>query len=115
MLDRLQTSEQGLTDEEAARRLEQFGPNQLPETYRNPFLIFLRCVARLPQLETRARGPDSRARARERHATSFLWNPLSWAMEAAAIISIALVDYVDFIVRGGRERPRTTCARARAR
>ena len=63
----------------------------------------------------RVRGPDSRARARERHATSFLWNPLSWAMEAAAIISIALVDYVDFIVRGGRERPRTTCARARAR
>lgn len=25
-----------------------------------------------------------------------MWNPLSWAMEAAAIIAIALLDYVDF-------------------
>ena len=26
----------------------------------------------------------------------YMWNPLSWAMEAAAIIAIALLDYVDF-------------------
>lgn len=25
-----------------------------------------------------------------------MWNPLSWAMEAAAIIAIALLDYADF-------------------
>ena len=25
-----------------------------------------------------------------------MWNPLSWAMEAAAILAIALLDYVDF-------------------
>jgi hypothetical protein len=36
---------------------------------------------------------------------SFLWNPLSWTMEAAAIISIALVDYVDFIVRCAAVHP----------
>eukprot|EP00121_Abeoforma_whisleri_P014655 Awhi_evm1s13516 len=28
----------------------------------------------------------------------FMWNPLSWCMEIAAIIAIALVDYVDFIL-----------------
>jgi hypothetical protein len=27
-----------------------------------------------------------------------MWNPLSWAMEVAAIIAIALLDYVDFIL-----------------
>ena len=42
VLDRLQTSEQGLSDEEAARRLQQFGPNQLPEQSRNPLLVYLR-------------------------------------------------------------------------
>ena len=26
----------------------------------------------------------------------YMWNPLSWAMEAAAIIAIALLDYADF-------------------
>jgi H+-transporting ATPase len=26
----------------------------------------------------------------------YLWNPLSWAMEVAAIIAIALLDYADF-------------------
>ncbi len=25
-----------------------------------------------------------------------MWNPLSWAMEAAALLAIALLDYVDF-------------------
>jgi magnesium-transporting ATPase (P-type) len=28
----------------------------------------------------------------------YLWNPLSWAMEVAAIISIALLDYADFVL-----------------
>lgn len=26
----------------------------------------------------------------------YMWNPLSWAMEAAAILAIALLDYADF-------------------
>ena len=26
----------------------------------------------------------------------YMWNPLSWAMEAAAIIAIALLDFADF-------------------
>jgi hypothetical protein len=27
---------------------------------------------------------------------SYMWNPLSWAMEAAAIIAVALLDWADF-------------------
>lgn len=26
----------------------------------------------------------------------YLWNPLSWAMEVAAILAIILLDYADF-------------------
>ncbi len=58
----------GLTAEEAAKRLIEFGPNKLPESSRNPILVFL----------------------------GYMWNPLSWAMEIAAIIAIALLDYPDF-------------------
>jgi Cation transporter/ATPase, N-terminus len=48
--------------------LAEYGPNRLPESKRNPFLQYL----------------------------GYMWNPLSWAMEAAAIIAIALLDYADF-------------------
>ena len=58
----------GLNDAEVARRLEQYGPNKLPESNINPFLRFL----------------------------GYMWNPLSWAMEVAAIIAIALLDFADF-------------------
>jgi len=67
-LDLLKVSEKGLTGAEAAERLEKYGPNKLPESTRNPILVYL----------------------------SYMWNPLSWAMEAAAIIAIALLDYADF-------------------
>lgn len=51
-------------------RLDQWGPNALPKPKQNFILKFL----------------------------SYYWSPLAWAMEIAAIISIALVDYVDFIL-----------------
>ncbi|CAL1698773.1 unnamed protein product [Somion occarium] len=72
----LQTDENGLTTEEAQRRLEIFGPNRLEAEEQNPFLQFL----------------------------SFMWNPLSWVMEAAALVAIALSngegrapDWEDFV------------------
>ncbi|KIY53238.1 plasma-membrane proton-e [Fistulina hepatica ATCC 64428] len=72
----LQCEETGLSDEEAARRLELFGPNKLEQEEQNPFLQFL----------------------------SFMWNPLSWVMEAAALVAIVLSngehrppDWEDFI------------------
>ncbi|CAO3615682.1 unnamed protein product [Cunninghamella blakesleeana] len=72
----LQTSKDGLTSDEASRRIEKFGHNKLEQKSVNPLLQFL----------------------------GFMWNPLSWVMEAAAIVSIALSngdgrppDYPDFI------------------
>ncbi|EFI27078.1 plasma membrane ATPase [Coprinopsis cinerea okayama7 len=58
----LQCDENGLTTQEAERRLGLFGPNKLETEEQNPILQFL----------------------------SFMWNPLSWVMEAAAIVAIAL-------------------------
>jgi len=46
------------------------GPNKLPEQKSNKLLKFL----------------------------SYMWNPLSWCMEIAAIIAIAVVDWVDFVL-----------------
>ncbi|KAJ1918837.1 hypothetical protein H4219_002376 [Mycoemilia scoparia] len=72
----LQCDEKGLTESEAAQRIERFGPNKLEEKEVNPILQFL----------------------------SFMWNPLSWVMEAAAIVAIALSngqgeppDWQDFV------------------
>ncbi|ORX62428.1 plasma-membrane proton-e [Hesseltinella vesiculosa] len=76
VFDLLQTTTTGLTSEEARRRIEKFGPNKLEQKIVNPFLQFL----------------------------GFMWNPLSWVMEAAALVSIILAngdgkppDYPDFI------------------
>ncbi|KAL0959810.1 hypothetical protein HGRIS_011491 [Hohenbuehelia grisea] len=72
----LQCDENGLSQEEAQRRLELFGPNKLESEEQNAFLQFL----------------------------SFMWNPLSWVMEAAALVAIALSngenrapDWPDFV------------------
>jgi len=72
----LQCDDNGLDNEEAARRLELFGPNKLESEEQNAFLQFL----------------------------SFMWNPLSWVMEAAALVAIALSngehrapDWQDFV------------------
>ncbi|KAI9603181.1 hypothetical protein H4Q26_002496 [Puccinia striiformis f. sp. tritici PST-130] len=67
----LQTNENGLDAAEVERRRAIFGPNRLEEKSVNPFLQFL----------------------------SFMWNPLSWVMEGAAVVSIALSN--------GENRPRT--------
>ncbi|PPQ70859.1 hypothetical protein CVT26_014082 [Gymnopilus dilepis] len=58
----LECDEGGLSEEEVQRRLDIFGPNKLEEKEQNPILQFL----------------------------SFMWNPLSWVMEAAAVVAIIL-------------------------
>lgn len=65
-----------MTSAEAAARIEKFGHNRLEHKEINPFLQFL----------------------------GFMWNPLSWVMEAAAIVAIALSngggrapDWPDFV------------------
>ena len=68
LLTNPQVNSEGLTSAQAKERLAEYGPNKLPESTRNPFLVYL----------------------------GYMWNPLSWAMEVAAIIAIALLDYADF-------------------
>ncbi|XP_004296457.1 PREDICTED: plasma membrane ATPase 4 [Fragaria vesca subsp. vesca] len=72
----LKCSREGLSSAEGAQRLEIFGPNKLEEKKESKFLKFL----------------------------GFMWNPLSWVMEAAAIMAIALAngdgkppDWQDFV------------------
>ncbi|KAH7098873.1 plasma membrane H+-transporting ATPase [Auriculariales sp. MPI-PUGE-AT-0066] len=72
----LQCDDNGLSTDESQRRLEIFGPNKLEHEEQNAFLQFL----------------------------SFMWNPLSWVMEAAALVAIALSngegrapDWPDFV------------------
>uniref|UniRef100_A0A0D9VXM7 Plasma membrane ATPase n=1 Tax=Leersia perrieri TaxID=77586 RepID=A0A0D9VXM7_9ORYZ len=72
----LRCNRQGLTSEQAQIRLDLFGPNKLEEKEESKFLKFL----------------------------GFMWNPLSWVMEAAAIMAIALAngggkppDWQDFV------------------
>jgi hypothetical protein len=66
----LQCTEGGLTEAEAVNRISIFGPNKLEEHSQNVILQFL----------------------------SFMWNPLSWVMEGAALVAIALSN-------GGGEPP----------
>ncbi|XVF87009.1 hypothetical protein PTKIN_Ptkin18bG0086100 [Pterospermum kingtungense] len=70
VFEQLRTSRGGLTSEDAEARLQIFGPNMLEEKPENKFLKFL----------------------------SFMWNPLSWVMEAAAVMAIVLAN-------GGGEGP----------
>lgn len=70
VFEQLKTSRAGLSSEDAEVRSQIFGQNKLEEKPENKFLKFL----------------------------SFMWNPLSWVMEAAAIMAIALAN-------GGGEGP----------
>ncbi|KAL2505077.1 ATPase 11 [Abeliophyllum distichum] len=76
VFENLRCRKEGLSYEDANRRLEIFGHNKLEEKEENKILKFL----------------------------GFMWNPLSWVMEAAAIMAIALAngggkppDWQDFV------------------
>ncbi|XP_065848936.1 plasma membrane ATPase 4-like [Euphorbia lathyris] len=76
VFEQLKCSQEGLSSEEGAHRLQMFGPNKLEEKKESKLLKFL----------------------------GFMWNPLSWVMEAAAIMAIALAngdgrppDWQDFV------------------
>lgn len=62
VFQQLRCDKNGLTSEDALERLTLFGRNKLEEKKESKFLKFL----------------------------GFMWNPLSWVMEAAAIMAIAL-------------------------
>ena len=70
LLNQLATSPEGLSDDEAARRLTQYGPNALEEKKVSPFLEFL----------------------------SYFWGPIPWMIEVAAILSMVVRRWADFII-----------------
>ncbi|XP_012454989.1 plasma membrane ATPase 4 [Gossypium raimondii] len=76
VFQKLKCTRDGLSSEEGQKRLHIFGPNKLEEKQESKVLKFL----------------------------GFMWNPLSWVMEIAAIMAIALAngggkppDWQDFI------------------
>eukprot|EP01112_Ceratiomyxa_fruticulosa_P012205 TRINITY_DN3372_c0_g1_i2.p1 TRINITY_DN3372_c0_g1~~TRINITY_DN3372_c0_g1_i2.p1 ORF type:complete len:978 (+),score=264.55 TRINITY_DN3372_c0_g1_i2:555-3488(+) len=71
-LEALLTTEvgKGLTSEEAARRLAQFGFNEIQEVKQNPILKFL----------------------------SYFNGPIAWLIEAAVILSGVILDWIDFSI-----------------
>ncbi|MGA8164260.1 MAG: plasma-membrane proton-efflux P-type ATPase [Waddliaceae bacterium] len=64
------TSEKGLTSEEARTRLETFGPNELETKKTSPALKFL----------------------------SYFWGPIPWMIEVAAVLSLLVEHWNDFII-----------------
>ncbi|KAK2358754.1 plasma membrane ATPase [Trifolium repens] len=76
VFEQLKCTKEGLSSEEGTHRLEIFGPNKLEEKKESKLLKFL----------------------------GFMWNPLSWVMEAAALMAIGLAngdgkppDWQDFV------------------
>uniref|UniRef100_A0A453IY62 Cation-transporting P-type ATPase N-terminal domain-containing protein n=1 Tax=Aegilops tauschii subsp. strangulata TaxID=200361 RepID=A0A453IY62_AEGTS len=76
VFEQLSTSRCGLSSADAAERLQLFGANRLEEKRENKVLKFI----------------------------SFMWNPLSWVMEAAAVMALVLAnggsqgpDWEDFV------------------
>jgi H+-transporting ATPase len=67
---RLESSRDGLSREEARRRLDRYGPNKLEEKRMNPVLKFL----------------------------SYFWGPIPWMIEAAAVLSVIDRHWVDLII-----------------
>lgn len=70
LFEELSSSKQGLSVEEAGKRLEEFGPNELTEKKVNPVLQFL----------------------------GFFWGPIPWMIEIAAILSLAVRHWDDFTI-----------------
>jgi H+-transporting ATPase len=68
LFQRLSSSEKGLTASEAQNRLQQYGYNEISEKKINPLLKLL----------------------------SYLWGPIPWMIEVAAILSAVVNEWSDF-------------------
>jgi len=67
---KLDTSDDGLSKGEAAKRLTQYGPNEIAEHKTNPLLKFL----------------------------SYFWGPIPWMIEIAVILSGVVGHWPDFFI-----------------
>jgi H+-transporting ATPase len=70
LMDKLQSSPEGLSQTEAQKRLSQYGPNEIEEKKTNLFLKFL----------------------------SYFWGPIPWMIEAAVILSAVARHWPDFAI-----------------
>jgi H+-transporting ATPase len=68
LYSKLDATKDGLTAAEAAKRLTQYGPNEIAEKADNPLLKFL----------------------------SYFWGPIPWMIEAAVILSAVVRHWLDF-------------------
>jgi H+-transporting ATPase len=68
LVSRLSAGRGGLSSIEAQKRLQQYGPNEIPEKKANPLLKFL----------------------------SYFWGPIPWMIEAAVIMSAIIQRWPDF-------------------
>ncbi len=67
---KLGSSVDGLTQVEAEKRLEQYGPNELAEKKVNPLLKFI----------------------------FYFWGPIPWMIEIAAVLSAVIHHWIDFFI-----------------
>lgn len=67
---KLETTAQGLSGEEASKRLDSYGPNALQEEHQRLILKFL----------------------------SYFWGPIPWMIEIAAILSLVVKHWFDFFI-----------------
>ena len=67
---KLESSPEGLSQDEASKRLKQYGPNEIKEEKTNPYLKFL----------------------------SYFWGPIPWMIEVAVILSGVVRHWADFFI-----------------
>ena len=70
LLQRLSSSENGLSAAEASRRLDSYGPNDITEKRVNPLVKFL----------------------------TYFWGPIPWMIEVAIVLSALIQHYEDFFI-----------------
>jgi H+-transporting ATPase len=70
LMKQLETSTQGLSTEEAQQRRERLGANEIPEKHTSALVKFL----------------------------GYLWGPIPWMIEAAAILSLIVHHWVDLVI-----------------
>lgn len=70
LYNQLSSTENGLTSNEAQKRLEKYGPNEITEKKVNPLLKFLR----------------------------YFWGPMAWLIELAIILSVIIQHWADLSI-----------------
>ena len=97
VFEQLKCTRDGLTTEEGEKRLQIFGPNKLEEKEANslcsravPYFHFVYNDGETDLLRTFFFFWKQESKLLK--FLGFMWNPLSWVMEAAAIMAIVLAN-----------------------